>query len=177
MCVYCLMRNLCFILCRRLDNISSSTISLISTSFYYVQEMFNKASTHYFGSICYGSLYFGIFQIIQGLSSFFSYHNVPVLPSIFEWFLSKISVANEWAFVYVGLYGYSYKSAGSNVSTMFRNKGLADQAQNKLAGNILLLSSLAVGLLSGFTGLIFSTFDYGGMWRSGLFNPTAEGFM
>lgn len=152
------------------------TIFVISTSVLH-QEMINKATTHSFGSICYGSLYFGLFQIIQGLKSFLSEYHVPILPNIFEWFLSKISVANEWAFVYVGLYGYSYKGAGRNVSTLFRNKGFDDKAQNKLAGNIMFMCSMMVALLTGFCGLIFSTFDYGGMWRSGLYNPSAEGFV
>ena len=102
---------------------------------------------------------------------------MPILPNIFEWFLSQISVANEWAFVYVGLYGYSYKGAGRNVSTLFRNKGFADKAQNKLAGNIMFMCSMMVALLTGFCGVIFSSFDYSGMWRSGLYNPSAEGFM
>jgi hypothetical protein len=38
------------------------------------------------------------------------------LASILEYF-------NKWAFVYVGVYGYSYLEAGKNVFTLFKNRG------------------------------------------------------
>lgn len=34
-----------------------------------------------------------------------------------------IEYLNKWAYVYVGLYGYSYLEAGRNVITLFENKG------------------------------------------------------
>lgn len=69
------------------------------------------------------------------------------LQAIFEYF-------NRWAFVYVGIYGYSYAQAGKNVITLFKNRGWDAIIADDLVGNVLFMVSVIVGLLAGVLGVI-----------------------
>ena len=60
---------------------------------------------------------------------------------------------NKWAYIYVGLYGYSYLDAGKNVMTLFKNRGWDVIIADDLVSNTLGLVSLIVGLLIGGLGL------------------------
>ena len=86
------------------------------------------------------------------------------MPGVLNWVLEKISyvidVVNEWAYVYVGVYGYSFAAAGRNIDTLLQNKGIKDIVEEKLAGNIMLMPNMAIGLLTGFCGLAFGVFEY-----------------
>lgn len=103
--------------------------------------------------------------MIQGLCSFLRRKHAPFLPQALDWVLTKITltidVVNEWAYVYVGLYSYSYTSAGRNINTLFLNKGFETIVVEKFAGNIMFMANMAIGLLTGFCGLIFGIFEYG----------------
>jgi hypothetical protein len=68
---------------------------------------------------------------------------------------------NKWAFVYVGLYGYSYLEAGKNVITLFKNRGWDAIIADDLIGNVLLLVSIIVGGITGVIGIIIeATSDF-----------------
>jgi hypothetical protein len=56
---------------------------------------------------------------------------------------------NKWAFVYVGLYGYDYCTAGKNVFTLFKARGLTSILSHNLVGRCLLLISISIGLITG----------------------------
>lgn len=146
-----------------------------------MQEALTRARTYSFGCICFGSLFFGIYQSIQGLSDFLWSKRIPCLPTILDRILRKINYVvhelNEWAYVYVGLYGYSYTSAAKNTTELFRNKGWDDVVDNYLATNIMFMANMAVGLLTAVCGLAFGAFEYTIMWSSGFTNPTTEGFL
>ena len=66
-------------------------------------------------------------------------------PSILEYF-------NQWAFVYVGLYGYGYLEAGKNVFTLFKNRGWSAIVADDLVGNVFFFLSLCVGLICSGIG-------------------------
>jgi hypothetical protein len=61
---------------------------------------------------------------------------------------------NKWAFIYVGLYGYSYLEAGKNVITLFKNRGWDAIIADDLIGNVLFLVSIIVGAITGVIGII-----------------------
>lgn len=65
-------------------------------------------------------------------------------PSI-DQFHSLLEYFNKWAFVYVGLYGYSYLEAGKNVFTLFKNRGWEAIIADDLVGNVFFILSLCVG--------------------------------
>jgi hypothetical protein len=70
-----------------------------------------------------------------------------------------IEYLNKWAYVYVGLYGYSYLEAGRNVITLFQNKGWSTLITDDLAENVLFMVSVAIGLITGLVGFIMGKID------------------
>lgn len=145
-----------------------------------LKEMLTRARTYSLGCICFGSLFFGMVQIFQGLASFLYSKSVPILPRFFDWILLKINDiiddVNEFAYVYVGLYGYSYTAAAQNVTTLLDNKGWLGVVKYHMASNIMFMANMTIGLLTGFIGLIFAGFEYKVMYRTGLTSPTTDGF-
>ena len=63
---------------------------------------------------------------------------------------------NKWAFVYVGLYGYSYIEAGKNVFTLFQNRGWEAIIADDLVSNVFFFLSLCVGLICAAIGFAFN---------------------
>ena len=62
----------------------------------------------------------------------------------------------QWAFIYVGLYGYSYIEAGKNVFTLFRNRGWEAIIADDLVSNTLFLVSLVVGGICGALAVLLA---------------------
>jgi hypothetical protein len=57
------------------------------------------------------------------------------------------------AYIYVGLYGYSYLQAGKQVFGLFKSRGWEAIIADDLVGNVLLLVSVIVGGLIGSLGI------------------------
>merc|ERR1712127_472085 len=70
-----------------------------------------------------------------------------------------IEYLNKWAYIYVGLYGYSYLEAGKNVLTLFENKGWTVVITDDLCDNVLIMISFAIGLITGIIGQIITSLD------------------
>ncbi|KAL7554219.1 hypothetical protein ACHAWF_018006 [Thalassiosira exigua] len=146
-----------------------------------MREVVARTRTYSLGSICFGSLFCGVVRALRGLGSFLRSKDVPRAPSYVDWLLGKIRDAvdevNEWAFVYVGLYGYSYTEAARNVMLLFHNKALDGIVTHHLAGNIVMMANVAIGMVTGFVGSVFYAFDHQNMFNNGAGNPTTEGFL
>ncbi len=63
---------------------------------------------------------------------------------------------NKFAYIYVGMYGYSYLEAGKNVMTLFKQKGWSIIISDNLISNVLSLFCLIIGGLTGCIGLIMN---------------------
>ena len=61
-----------------------------------------------------------------------------------------------WAFVFVGLYGYTFVEAGKNVMTLFRMRGWTTIITDNLAQGVLGLVSVAIGLITGLIALVIA---------------------
>ena len=61
---------------------------------------------------------------------------------------------NTWAFVYVGLYGYDYVTAGQAVTNLFKARGWSVIINDRLIARSLGMMSLLVGLITGLVGVI-----------------------
>lgn len=122
----------------------------------------NSALTTSFGSICFGSLIAAIVQALRALANEAQNNgDAQLLACIAQCVLaciqSCVEYFNKWAFIYVGLYGYSYLEAGKNVITLFRNRGWDAIIADDLIGNVLLLVSIIVGGITGVVGIIVQT--------------------
>lgn len=56
---------------------------------------------------------------------------------------------NKWAYIYVGLYGYSYIEAGKRVISLFKTRGWETIIADNLVNRLLGIMSLTIGLLTG----------------------------
>jgi len=88
-----------------------------------------------------------------------------------------IEELTKFAYVYVGLYGFSFLEAGRNVVQLFQNKGWTVIISDDLADNVLTMMSVAVGLATGLIGLIFGSLDADMFADLGLDNATGGGFL
>jgi hypothetical protein len=57
------------------------------------------------------------------------------------------------AYIYVGLYGYSYMEAGHKVMSLFSERGWSAIVNDDLVMNVLSLMSVMIGGLTGCVGL------------------------
>ena len=116
-----------------------------------------RTMTTSFGSICFGSLIVAILQAVRTLVNVLRTEDNSILLCLADCILSClesiVQYFNKWAYVYVGLYGYSYLQAGKNVMTLFKNRGWDAIVADDLVSNTLFLVSLVVGLVSGGIGV------------------------
>ena len=75
---------------------------------------------------------------------------------------------NKWAFVYVGLYGYSYIEAGKNVFTLFKNRGWEAIIADDLISNVFFFLSLSVGGICAGIGYAFNENSFGGIFADAI---------
>jgi hypothetical protein len=118
-----------------------------------------SALTTSFGSVCFGSLITSIVQALFAIAT--AVDNDSLLCCIAQFILACIKNCveyfNRWAFIYVGLYGYSYLEAGRNVITLFKNRGWDAIVADDLIGNVLFLVSILVGAITGVVGIVWQT--------------------
>lgn len=118
-----------------------------------------RATTYSFGSICFGSLLVAIVQALRALE----YHarsndDLQLLACIIQCILACIQgiieELNRWAYVYCGIYGFSYLEAGRNVIQLFKAKGWTAIITDDLADNVRLLRSCVLRCLTLLSPLL-----------------------
>lgn len=118
-----------------------------------VTDSHKRALSYSFGSICLGSLLVAIIQALKSLAESARQNDDGILKCIADCVLgcleTIIEIFNEWAFVYVGLYGYSFVEAAKNVMTLFKARGWTAIITDYMVDRVLLMISFGNGLLSG----------------------------
>ena len=118
-----------------------------------VRESYVRSLTSSFGSICLGSLIVALIQALREVVRSVRESDDSILACIADCLLgcieSMVEYFNKWAFVYVGLYGFSFMEAGKNVMTLFRNRGWTAIIADMMIDTVLFMVSLGVGLLIG----------------------------
>jgi hypothetical protein len=84
---------------------------------------------------------------------------------------------NKWAYVYVGLYGYSYLDAGKNVLMLIQNRGWTTIISDDLVDRALLTTSIGIGLFTGFIGYIVTISAKDSLEAAGITTPGQVGFL
>jgi len=127
-----------------------------------VRDSLVRSTTYSLGSICFGSLLVAILHAVRnslrGAQN--NRNGNGILTCIAACLLSYIEALveyfNKWAFIYVGLYGYSYIESGKRVIALFKARGwdtiIADNLVNRLLG----IMSLSIGLVTGVAALFAS---------------------
>jgi len=126
-----------------------------------VRDSFIRSVTTSFGSICFGSLLVAIIRALRALAE--SAHGdsdngcaafmLCLVECLLRCLENIIEYFNKFAFIYVGMYGYSYLEAGKNVMTLFQHRGWSIIIADDLVSNVLSLFTLVIGGLTGCVGL------------------------
>ena len=128
-----------------------------------------RSLTYSFGSICFGSLLQAIVSVFRYLVE--SARNqrdrdndnvcgtllLCILECLARLFEDILEYFNQYAFVFVGVYGYSYLESGRRVMELFRAKGFTTIITNSLVGYVLGFTQFAVALLTGVAGIVLET--------------------
>jgi hypothetical protein len=128
-----------------------------------VTDSLLRATTFSFGSICFGSL---LTSIVQGFHAIVvalrqaqagrgrSELLLCVLECITSFLDRLVTYFNQWSFVYIGLYGYDYLTAGKKVTELLLDRGWTAVINDNLVVRVLTLVSLMVGASTGVVGLL-----------------------
>ena len=131
-----------------------------------IKGAFRRAVSYSFGSICFGSLFVAIASALRRILYPLRDSDNDLLTCIGECLLHYVANAldyfNQWAFTFVGLYGFSYTDAGFQVVEMFKSRGWETIITEDLTDWALLIVSFVVALLNGLIGLMIgSAMDMG----------------
>ena len=132
-----------------------------------VVNSLKRAITYSFGSICFGSLIVAVINVvIDSLRRSQRNRNCVllfcVITCLLEFFERIAEYFNKWAFIYVGLYGYDYMTAGKNVVTLFRARGWSSIISNNLVNRTLTMVATFIGLATGLIiTMIWNIFEIG----------------
>lgn len=145
-----------------------------------------RAFTYSFGSICFGSLFVNYFHGLRNLvTATYDKRYHPgcsciylVVSCLFGCARKNLTYMNKWAFVYVGLYGYSFFEAGKNVTILFNGRGWKRMVTDDLSDNILFVLNLAVAASTGMIGWFFSNqYDHYTILSQMYSDPSSAGFI
>lgn len=64
---------------------------------------------------------------------------------------------NQWAYVFVGIYGYSYLESGKKVYELFQARGWTAIITNSLVSYVLVFTSFTIAIISGLTAVAIDT--------------------
>lgn len=129
-----------------------------------VKDSVVRSATYSLGSVCFGSLIVAVIQVIRSILRSSSENNRGggILRCVAACLLYYIELIveyfNKWAFIYVGLYGYDYMTAGKRVMSLFKTRGWSTIISDNLVNRLLGLVSLSIGLLVGLATLLVSFF-------------------
>lgn len=129
-----------------------------------VHDSFVRAGTFSLGSICFGSLLTSVLQVFHTIvvslkqsQSGRTARNELLLCALdcVTAFLERlVAYFNQWAFVYIGLYGYDYLTAGEKVTELLVDRGWTAIINDNLVVRVLTLASLVIGAFTGVVGLL-----------------------
>eukprot|EP00594_Rhizosolenia_setigera_P015680 CAMPEP_0178964126 /NCGR_PEP_ID=MMETSP0789-20121207/15468_1 /TAXON_ID=3005 /ORGANISM="Rhizosolenia setigera, Strain CCMP 1694" /LENGTH=461 /DNA_ID=CAMNT_0020648795 /DNA_START=17 /DNA_END=1402 /DNA_ORIENTATION=- len=118
---------------------------------------FFRATTYSFGSICMGSLIVAFIQALRALAEQARQNDdgngilICIADCILSIIQGIVEYFNQWAYVYVGIYGYKYLEAGKAVIQLFKTRGWDVIIADDLVGNVFFLVALCIG---GITALL-----------------------
>lgn len=123
------------------------------------------------GSICFGSLFVAPVRVIRQLSVFVRPSNdessllclhecIRCIQTIITQGVDNLVLHfNPWAFAYVGLYNYGFLDAGRHADELFERRGWKLIVSDDLVPNVLLMTSLVVGGVTGLFAYALSSLD------------------
>lgn len=132
-----------------------------------ITDSFCRSVTYSFGSICLGSLVVAIIQLMKHLVNQLRNNRrgaagslvLCVLECVMGCLQSIIEYFNKWAFVYVGIYGYDYATAGRKVITLFRAQGWTNIINDQLVYRTFLILNIIIAAITGVAGMTIAAMN------------------
>lgn len=124
-----------------------------------------RSLTFAFGSICFGSLFQAIVSIFRYLlenarnqrdradDSFCGSICLCILQCLASLLEDFLNYFNQWAYVFVGIYGFSYMESGRRVLELFQARGWTTIITDNLVGYVLNVTTLTVSVLTGVVAI------------------------
>lgn len=160
-----------------LQNIlTCTTAGVIATWWYqpYAQKatvgaLYRSLSTS-FGSICFGSLIVAVLQALRTMADAAKRRGreennggLACLACMAECVLSCLAsmmeYVNQWAYVYVGVYGYPFRQSGKAVMDLFNNRGWTAVINDDLTSGALTFGAMGVGIVTCCVGMLMVRFS------------------
>jgi len=128
---------------------------------------FLRAVTLSLGSICTGALFTSILETILDVLRFLQWQAQKSKNCIAVCFLSVFSrlvgcmesivkFFNKYAFVYAGLFGYSYFTSAKEACGLFEKRGLSAVINQQLVWTVLTMTCLLVGACMALFGVVLA---------------------
>ncbi|KAL4169075.1 hypothetical protein KRP22_010004 [Phytophthora ramorum] len=147
-------------------NIVHTTVAGTVATFWYHTESasavgasLKRAMTTSFGSICFGSLVVAILQTLHASAKQSRKRGgvgACLAECVLSWLETIMEYLNRWAYVYVGVYGYSFMKAGSAVSHLFRQRGFSAFFNGDLVRIVIRFTAIGVGLICACFGAMIA---------------------
>ena len=125
-----------------------------------------RSLTYSFGSICFGSsvqaLMMALRAIVenarnqrnqQGQGGDCGAILLCILQCILQLLEDIVEYFNQWAYVFVGIYGYSYLESGKKVLELFQARGWTAIVTNSLVGYVLGFTIFSISIIMGLTAM------------------------
>lgn len=132
-----------------------------------------RSMTYSFGSICMGSLLLAVVKALRATTDYLRDQQrssdepnaiVGILLCCAECILRMLEgileYFNQWAFSYIGLYGYSYLDAGKGVVELFQSRGWTTYVTEDIASNVTFFGTLMTGVLTGGLGVLLNSTSF-----------------
>lgn len=135
-----------------------------------------RSGIHSLGSIAFGSFLIAVLKVVQivvrcgrqqrdAQRRARSIQGTDFLFCLLQYFVDQLErlmqYVNVWAFVYVGLYGYDYWTAGKQVATLFKARGWDVIITDNLVSRSLSMMSLLISGITGLLGMVVGFFLLG----------------
>jgi hypothetical protein len=129
-----------------------------------------RSVTTSFGSICFGSLIVAVLQALRTMADMAKRRaneenngGLACLACMAECILSCLAnimeYVNQWAYVYVGVYGYPFRTSGKAVMDLFNNRGWTAVINDDLTSSALSFGAMGVGVVTCCVGLLMVRFS------------------
>ncbi|RHY32985.1 hypothetical protein DYB32_002007 [Aphanomyces invadans] len=128
-----------------------------------------RSLTSSFGSICFGSLIVAVLQalrtIVRTIKNKAAEDDNAALACvaclaecILNCIESLVEYFNMWAYTYVGIYGFDFRTAGKAVMQLFDSRGWTAVINDDLSSTALSIGAFGVGVLTCVVGLVVAKF-------------------
>lgn len=149
------------------NSASSSCSSAVVQSLY-------RSCTYSFGSICFGSLLNAIITALRVMTQQAQENSINndqdgaallycCLTCILSLLEDIIEYFNQWAFIFVGIWGLDYLESGKRVLELFQARGVTSIISNGLANYVLTNVVIFTSLMGGLFGYIVAH-DWVAFW-------------